>query len=148
MKSSDYEPMLEHLKTLLSGAPSLYHIEFSSAGGFTAATSAPVTEVATFYLDSKSSSFETNARKFEKVITEGSAEGLLGASSGWSVEDIEHEKLGAGNKGKAWVLVVGWQSKEAHIAFRETALFKENIGLLRDGPKGVEMHHVAFRAIN
>lgn len=147
MKSTEYAPMLEHLKALLSGAPSIYHFEFSSSG-FISATSAPVTELATFYLDSKSSSFESNARKFEEAVEGGSVEGYLGSSSGWSVEEVEHEKLGAGSKGKAYMLAIGWQSKEAHMAFRETETFKNNIGLLREGPKGAEMHHVAFKGVD
>lgn len=42
-------------------------------------------------------------------------------------------------KGKAVVLVIGWESKEAHLAFRETDTFKENIHFLRQGMGGAEM---------
>ncbi|GAB7351373.1 hypothetical protein MBLNU459_g2055t1 [Dothideomycetes sp. NU459] len=144
MKKPQYGPMLQDLGTILAGAPAPYHFEFTSPKGLKAATSAPVTEVATFYLESKSSSFESNIAKFEKAIGDGSVEGFLGTSSGWGAEDVEHDKLGAGNKGKALVLVVGWQSKDAHMAYRETEHFKNNVALLRDGPKHIEMHHVTF----
>jgi heme-degrading monooxygenase HmoA len=64
-------------------------------------------------------------------------EGYLGHAYGPVVEEIEKEE-GAG-MGKAVVLCIGWESKERHMAFRETESFKENIHFLREGVTGAEL---------
>ena len=56
------------------------------------------------------------------------------------IEDVEYE----GKKGKAYVGVLGWESVEAHMSFRETQAFKDIIHLLRDDPLGLEVHHTKF----
>lgn len=33
------------------------------------------------------------------------------------------------------------------MKFRETQLFKDNVGLLRDGVGSAEVYHVAFKAV-
>jgi hypothetical protein len=43
--------------------------------------------------------------------------------------------------------VVGWTSKEEHMKFRETDLFKNNIQLLREGVGSAEVFHVPFKAV-
>ena len=53
------------------------------------------------------------------------------------VEEVEKEE-GAG-KGKAVVLCIGWESREKHMAFRETETFAKNIHFLREGVKGTEI---------
>jgi hypothetical protein len=42
-------------------------------------------------------------------------------------------------KGNAIILLLGWESKDMHLRFRESSLFKENIHLLRGGAAEVEM---------
>ncbi|QSZ29213.1 hypothetical protein DSL72_003724 [Monilinia vaccinii-corymbosi] len=49
-------------------------------------------------------------------------------------------------KGRAMVLVVGWESKEVHMAFRETQDFLDNIGVLRKETSGQKMYHIAFKS--
>lgn len=44
-------------------------------------------------------------------------------------------------------LCIGWTSKDAHMRFRETELFKKNIGLLREGVGSAEVYHVSFKAV-
>jgi heme-degrading monooxygenase HmoA len=46
----------------------------------------------------------------------------------------------------ALVLSIGWDSKDVHLAFRDTELFKENIALLREKNSGAELFHVSFTA--
>jgi hypothetical protein len=67
----------------------------------------------------------------------GDVKGYLGHAFGLVVEEIEKEE-GSG-KGKAVVLCIGWESRDAHMAFRETETFAKNIHLLREGMKGAEM---------
>ena len=72
------------------------------------------------------------------------AKGLIG---GWSVEPQEHESLGQGTQGKAFVVFVGWPSVQAHMEFRDTEEFANMIGLLRGGAVGMKMAHVGFREV-
>ncbi|KAH7364654.1 hypothetical protein BKA65DRAFT_447702 [Rhexocercosporidium sp. MPI-PUGE-AT-0058] len=105
-------------------------------------TSAPVIEFVTF-LDTKPH-FMDNVSKFMKAI--GMPEKCYGGAWGESVEADVGKHVDGSVKGKAVVLVIGWESKEAHMAFRETEVFEKSIGLLREGMGGVEMFHVPFTA--
>jgi hypothetical protein len=62
----------------------------------------------------------------------------LGA--GVTHEEIEKDSV----KGKGAVLLIGWQSRQEHMDFREKETFKKNIQLLRQNAKGIEMHHTTF----
>ena len=131
--------MVESIKTLLDGELKLFHVEFSSAQAQRVAFGAPVTELATFHTQSKSTELSENAQKFAEIVAKD-ANGFVAAASGWSIEDVEHEKLDG--KGKVFFLAVGWDSYDLHMAYRESESFKNNISLLRHGVESVEMHHV------
>jgi len=142
-KTSIYGPFAKHLMTLVDGNLSMYHANFDPHPP-SAALSAniPVTEVLTLYFTSKDDSFQGNVRKFIDVLK--GFEGFKAASGGWVIEDVEHEKIGSGKKGKAFVGVIGWESVEAHMNARQTDAFKKNIHLLREGPVAMEVHHAKF----
>ena len=118
-------------------------------------TRAPVIEFATFY--SPDASFLGNMRKFtgnlEAKRKEGLIDGFFGSSYGESVEDgvvkhSEQEDESAKEKsGKVVTALIGWESKDKHLAFRETEIFKESIGLLRGNNRGAELFHVKFVAV-
>jgi heme-degrading monooxygenase HmoA len=61
---------------------------------------------------------------------------------------VRHNDVGKEGvkQGSAVVGLLGWDSKEAHMAFRETELFKENVHLLREKNGGIELGHVPFKA--
>lgn len=144
MASPSYQPFLKTLSGLLSGAPSITHFTFDPPTSFSRALAAPVTELATFTLPpSSTDAFNASLGPFAETVSK-TADGCAGVAKGWSVEDVEHEKLDDG-KGKACLLAVGWQSVEAHMAYRETEGFKGAIGPLREGPVAVEMRHVEGR---
>lgn len=67
---------------------------------------------------------------------------------GWGIEEHKHENLGEkeGEEGpaKLFGVFVGWPSVEAHMKYRQTEVFPDVAKWLRDGPKGVQVHHVAF----
>ncbi|KAK1059663.1 hypothetical protein LTR12_002051 [Friedmanniomyces endolithicus] len=97
-----------------------YHVDFRPFTAFIRATEAPVTEVATFYF-----------------------EGSAPTAAGLSHEELESE----GVKGTAAMLLIGWESVDAHMAFQRTQLFKDSVGLLPvTEAKRVEMHHTSFAA--
>jgi len=141
MNSADYGPAITNLGALIDGQPTIIHADFVDNGARRIAFSAPVTELVRVYMKSQSSSMEGNAQKLFEVLNEH-APGFVGGVSGWVVEDVEHEKLGPGVKGKVFAAAVGWQSVDAHMNFRETEQFKSNIHLLTDEATAVDMHHV------
>lgn len=103
-------------------------------------TASPVTEVLTCYFGEKGDEgFESKYKQVIKITSEN-AEGFKGAVGGWVVEDVEYE----GKKGKAFVGLVGWESVEAHMAYRETQAFKDNIHLLTEDSLGLDVHHTKF----
>ena len=105
-------------------------------------TSSPVTECLTCYFSELDPAYEEDFNKFIAAVKEN-AKGAR-AAGGWLVEDVEHEKIGSGKKGKAFVGFLGWESVEAHQKFRETKAFSENIHLIREGPVALEVHHTVF----
>lgn len=124
----------------MAGPADIYHVDFQ--GALAKALDAPVTEIATFYCEGEpGAEWLSNAGKAgEWLEREAAASGYLGAAYGVTHEELEYK----GVKGKAAVLAVGWASKEAHMEFRETETFRENIGLLRGEAKAIEMHHVVL----
>ena len=144
MAAAHYQPFLQRFLTIADGSPSIAHADLEPAGAVSKALAAPVTEVATFYFDSAPPGDALdNAHKFVKMVEDGHTEGYLGAAVGVTHEEIERE----GVKGKGLVIAIGWASVDAHMKFRETETFKENIDLLRTGAKEIEMHHVAFMKV-
>lgn len=142
MTSSSYGPFMQRFGQVISDPTtvSLTHVDFSSPGNLAKALSAPITEIATFYFDgAPPSDYGSGVEKAEHWIG-GVGGGYLGLAWGTTHEEVERD----GVKGKAAVVAIGWQSYEAHMAFRGREDFKEKIGLLRSSSKAVEMHHVAF----
>lgn len=126
----------------MSGPVSIHHVDFQPPSALPKALSAPVTEIATFYCSpAPGSDWLSNAAKAaEWLEKEASSAGYTGTAYGITHEEVEYK----GVKGKAGVVIIGWKSKEAHMEFRETQTFKENIGLLRGEAKAIEMHHVVM----
>ncbi|KAJ9647048.1 hypothetical protein H2201_007216 [Coniosporium apollinis] len=144
MKSGTYQPFLKHLKSIASGDPELYHVRFETP--FARPSSAPVTELVTLYFEPSydPADFKENWQKFSETAAKN-AEGIRSMAAGWSIEERYHKSLGEGVKGKVFVGAIGWTSVEAHMDYRETEAFKDSVKYLRDGPKGIEMHHVEFK---
>jgi len=107
---------------------------------------ASCTEVATFF--KVDDTFLENVEKFANALEEGKPEGYYGAAYGKVIEKIvKHGDIAKNDEepSNAVVLLIGWESKEVHLKFRDTALFKENIGFLREKNGGAEMFHVPFK---
>lgn len=145
MKSSIYGPFGKHLMTIIDGQLTMLHANFDPhpPSAAVSSTTSPVTEVVTCYFTAHDAGYEENVKKLTGILKE-KAEGFRAASGGWVVEDVEHESIGEGKKGKAYVAVVGWESLEAHMRCRETEFFRDNIHLLREGPVKLEVHHTKF----
>ncbi|KAL8723485.1 MAG: hypothetical protein Q9225_000218 [Loekoesia sp. 1 TL-2023] len=144
-------PFVKHLLSAVDGEMGIFHAEFTphppatALGGISA-----VTEVVGHYFsanisDSERSSFASDVNKFVKVLEE-KAKGFTGFSGGWIMEEQEHEEVEG--KAKLWQSCIGWESVEAHMTFRETKDFKDNVYLMRpENKKASTMHHVKFQEV-
>ncbi len=150
-KKPIYGPFMKHLETILSGPGDLTHVHFDPhpPARATSNNSSRVTEMCRFVFsanvsDSQKSEFESSFATFTKAVEQ--AEAFLGMSSGWVVEEIEHTSL-KGEKGKAFVAAIGWQSVDGHMKFRETSEFKDVISELREKSVSIDAHHVNFNDV-
>jgi hypothetical protein len=111
---------------------------------FSGAASAKATERVLLYFDTSypSAEFNKNFAGFKEVV-ERSAKGLGSIVGGWSIEEAAHEAV-EGGKGQLFVAALGWESVQAHMEYREEESFQEAKKFLREGVKGIEMHHVKF----
>ena len=141
MAAEHYKPFAKKFQSIMSEDPHLFHVDFQPDGGLQAAMSGPVTEIATFYFDGgpPDDARESCAKFIDICEKEGNVM-VSGWSYGITHEEIERE----GVKGKGAVLTIGWESVQAHMDFRETKTFKDNIHLLRMTAKKIEMHHTQF----
>ncbi|CAK4000932.1 Hypothetical predicted protein [Lecanosticta acicola] len=140
-KTGAYKPFLQRFMTIVDGEPTICHVDFKPDGALPRALSAPVTEVATFYFAGEApKDYLEKATRFLANNEGEKVDGYLGGAVGTTYEEIERE----GVKGKGAVLVIGWSSVEAHMKFRETSTFKDNIQLLRQGAQKISMNHVPF----
>ncbi|KAF2470414.1 uncharacterized protein BDR25DRAFT_287334 [Lindgomyces ingoldianus] len=149
MNSPSYGPFIERLKPLLAGPPHLLHVKLPSQSPFSHPGAAPITECISMYFEPSYStaSYDPNWAKFKEGV-EQMAKEAQGLTGGWGVEDVKHTvfgKEGEEGEGKLFWAVIGWPSVDAHMKFRETEEFKKVIPYLREGPKALEVHHVAFQ---
>ncbi len=68
-----------------------------------------------------------NVNGFVSVL-EKELETYRASAGGWVDEEIDIP--GTDEKGKAYVLLIGWTSVEAHMEFRATKAFKDNVETL------------------
>ena len=115
---------------------------------------APVTEVILAFFPSDISqaakdAAAAQAQQFvEKAIN--TCPDSQGMSYGWGVENDFPLRGGEeGQKGAVLVSCIGWPSIDAHMKFRETEAFKENVHYMRamDGIVKLEICHVKFQTL-
>ena len=149
MSSSAYGPFKETLQSIVAAKPAVMHTNFKLQPGTTVLPiAAPVTQLISGFFPASIGSGEVdscnaNFDKFASVLSK--APGFKGAASGWVHEEIENEK--AGGKAKVAVSAVGWESVDSVKAFQGSAEYKENISLMKEGPKGIEIAFVQFHAL-
>ncbi|KAL9104238.1 MAG: hypothetical protein Q9163_000786 [Psora crenata] len=149
IKSRVYQPFAKHLMSIVDGNIEMRHAKFEPhpQSAAVSGTRSPVTEVWTVYLEDKDEKFVEKYEQFNEILL-SKADGCQAISSGWVIEKVEHEKFLPSRKGTAYVGIIGWESKEKHMTFKETPDFKDNIRLVRDANvKGMEMHHTRFTGI-
>ncbi|KAI4596909.1 hypothetical protein KJ359_004819 [Pestalotiopsis sp. 9143b] len=152
MEKDYYGPFLEVVRHLVDGPLSIYHVPFvphppavldnQDGRGRT-----KVAEVCHAYfardIDSvRQQEILADVQQFIDVIRPGPG-GSGEHAHGFALEELEYK----GEQCRALVLVLGWDTVEAHHAYRATDDFAKNIPLLRNLPglKGMEMWHVCNR---
>ena len=135
---------MESVGKLVAGEPTLYHTKMPLTAPFAGPATAPTTELVSLYfeLSYPQADFNASWAEFARLCNEN-AKGFHGCAGGWSIEDVQREDV-EGGKARVFLAALGWDSVEAHMAFRETPKFKEIIPLLRSGAKAIEVHHVKF----
>ena len=91
-------------------------------------TSSPVTEIVTCYFEAYDEGYADKIDRLFQAFEK--APGFKTAASGWVIEDIEHEKIGSGKKGKAFVGALGctylsWSLLPCRSAVAEDGPFSE-----------------------
>jgi hypothetical protein len=81
------------------------------------------------YTSEDQSQFESDLKKLIAVIEKESSGTHTASAGGWIEEEADIP--GSSEKGKAYIAALGWHSIEAHMSFRETQHFKDNIHFLR-----------------
>lgn len=133
-------------------------------GGFTkhiqtqpyppSALKAPVTEIMLAYFPSDVSAETKTAANMrlsafaDKALTK--CADVQAVNFGWGLENDFPVRGGEeGQTGSMLIALIGWPSIEAHMKFRETEAFKENVDLLRgmEGMVKLTMFHVKCRVM-
>lgn len=114
----------------------------------------PITEVmlAFFPTDIAQTTRDANTARFREFVTKAldTCADVKGVSYGWGVENdfpvLDGEE---GQKGSHLTALIGWPHIEAHLKFRETPEFKNNVALLTEmeGLLKLTMVHVKCRSL-
>ncbi|KAK2004604.1 hypothetical protein LX36DRAFT_353560 [Colletotrichum falcatum] len=153
--SESYTPWFASLKAVSAhtspGSPGVapplfYKVPFTADSDPAAVLEAPCTEV--FVAFGVDDSFVGQTAEFVQGLTQGGAslEGFRGHAYGaistpLAVEGSEDEE-----KGPAVTLLLGWDSKQAHLdAKAKAGPISDNIHLLRSGRKSVSSYHVNLK---
>ena len=95
----------------------------------------------TDYSEADQKTFSENLDKFFAIVRP-STKDVVGGVHGWVEEELEIPDTK--EKAKALVALIGWTSVQAHLDYRSTQTFKDNIHFLRGAKdlKHVRVFHV------
>ena len=107
----------------------------------------PVTEIVTFYFaadfpEALQNQIDSDTKKFRDILeTPG---GCTSSAGGW-VLGLVDLPTGRG-KGRAFIMMIGWDSVEAHTGFLETAILQNHVALITGLPGVIkrDMCHVVL----
>lgn len=151
MGTPAYNTFLEDIGEDIAATPAIYHAAFvpfpptvlnnDSGRGKTA-----VSEVCHAYFPADTDLVQQQEilarfQQFIDGLEKLEVKGFSGeVAYGFVLEDLDFK----GEKARAAVLVLGWDSVDAHMAFRDTEAFQKTIPIMRTLPnlKGMEMWHV------
>lgn len=142
---SYYKPFLERFGQIADlNSASIIHIPFKPHPAQQALSDhvSPTTEIGTVYFSSDIPESEQNKfaeafkQQCENIVK--SSEKATGASAGgWAIEEVTIP--GTSEKGKVYIGLIGWQTMEDHIHWRNTVAHDENIKLFNQFEKYVKL---------
>lgn len=108
--------------------------------------------LAYFSSDISTAAKEAVSTRFQQFVEKAlnTCNDVKGVSYGWGVEDdfpiVADERE---RKGTLFMALIGWPSIGAHMAFKETKAYKENVELITEmeGMVDLGMVHVACRSV-
>lgn len=107
----------------------------------------PITEIVTFYFaadfpDHLHDKVNADTTKFRKALEQ--QDGCNASAGGWAIEQVDLPD-GQG-KGKSYIMIIGWDSIEAHTQALQLPAVKDHVPLILGLPGVVarEMCHVAL----
>ncbi|KAG9238799.1 hypothetical protein BJ875DRAFT_449962 [Amylocarpus encephaloides] len=127
-----YQPFMKRVAPLIDNL-TMHHYHPSSPSLL---ASSPVVEIAILF-NTTPTYYSTNLTSFRDALRDSKSEGLTGVEIAEVLEELAKEE--GGDKGRTAMLFVGWESVDAHMRFRESETFKNNIATLRDGVGAIEM---------
>ena len=146
MASPAYGPFAKHLMTIVDSDSKItvYHAHLTPHPPTAATTANPpiITEMIECYLKTEDEAHPPKVQHLMDLI-EKTSPGYKARATGWVMEEVEHEKF-EGKKGRLFLGCLGWENVEAHFTYKETETFKNSIGMLREIPVAVEVHHTPF----
>jgi len=141
-QTPQYASFAAHLHThVITAITSMTHVRAPFPAGAPAALAAPATELLTLGYGAGVARADVEARvaQFAEALREHAA-GFVALAGGWAVEESEV----GGEMGPVYEIAIGWESVEAHLAFRETHAFREALPLVVGLSRERRMHHVKF----
>lgn len=157
--SPAFGPFAARLGPVLAAPPAVYHVAFTpeyppvlrnGGGAQGSGSGTPVAELLHLYFpagDAFTADQLAGTAKNSQVFLDslpGNVAGFTGQSAaGWALEELDFK----GEKARAFVVPIGWESLDAHVKYRDTEHFAKNISLIRglEGLKGIEMFHVSTK---
>jgi hypothetical protein len=144
---SIYKPFMEGVLGLAAGPPSLQHVHFDPHPPSDALKLGGATEVLNIYFpasysDEDQETLDTRVQKFAEIVKADTPE-VKAIARGWAEEEVDIP--GTEEKGRVYTALIAWTSVQAHLDYRNTQTFKDNIHLLRGAKdvKGVKVFHVS-----
>lgn len=101
------------------------------------ALTTPCTEVVTMYVpqDMAQGQWTRDVWDHFSWVLENYAEGLVNLVAGWILDPVEKD----GKEHVAFAALMGWSSYDAHMKFRGSKAYKNNVGELVDGCAAINM---------
>lgn len=127
---------MQQWSLFLSGEVSIRNVEvspFPSSTAFVGKAKATEFLRVWFQPDYDAQSQHAYDASFQELLAESSrsVQGFISASTGWERE--ETTILNTGEKAKEYIMLAGWESRQAHMEFSMTELCKEKIPPLETG---------------
>lgn len=143
LRQPEYKAVAERISAIFTGAGYMYHVDLEPHSEVQKALAAPVTQIATFYFDDEPpEEYSDTLKAFQEAALKES-EGPAALAVGITYEEVEHEDV----KGKAAILLYGWNDIKAHEAFRSSSAYREHGMKLAEGVVHEHAHHMALRTV-